>query len=82
MSMCGPPTTHSFGTCLNLYSWTPQGITKTEPLKWTFHKPLTAKKKKFKHNKYKKEECHEPYVSSFGINDYKTNFLVPKVVID
>ena len=36
----------------------------------------------FKHSKYKKEECHEPYISSFGINNYKTNLLVPQVVID
>ena len=36
----------------------------------------------FKHNKYKKEECREPYISSFGINNYKTNLLVPQVVID
>ena len=36
----------------------------------------------FKHNKYKKEECHAPYISSFGISNYKTNFLVPQVVID
>ena len=36
----------------------------------------------FKHDKYKKEECHELYISSFGINNYKTNLLVPQVVID
>ena len=36
----------------------------------------------FKHNKYKKEEYHEPYISLFGINIYKTNFLVLQVVID
>ena len=36
----------------------------------------------FKHNKYKKEEGHEPYISSFSINNYKTNLLVPQVVID
>ena len=36
----------------------------------------------FKHNKYKKEECHAPYISSFGISNYKTNLLVPRVVID
>ena len=36
----------------------------------------------FKHNKYKKEECHAPYISSFGISNYKTNLLVPQVVID
>ena len=35
----------------------------------------------FKHNKYNKEECHEPYILSFGINNYKTNLLVPQVVI-
>ena len=35
-----------------------------------------------KHNKYKKEEGHEPYISSFSINNYKTNLLVPKVFID
>ena len=36
----------------------------------------------FKHNKYKKEECHTPYISSFGISNYKTNLLVPQVVLD
>ena len=36
----------------------------------------------FKHNKYKTEECHEPYISSFGINNYKTNLLVAQFVID
>ena len=36
----------------------------------------------FEHNKYKKEECHAPYISSFSISNYKTNFLVPQVVID
>ena len=36
----------------------------------------------FKHNRYKKQECHEPYISSFGINNYKTNLLVLQVVID
>ena len=35
----------------------------------------------FKHNRYKKQECHEPYISSFGINNYKTNLLVSQVVI-
>ena len=35
----------------------------------------------FKHRKYKKEEGHEPYISSFGINNYKTNLLVPQVVM-
>ena len=35
-----------------------------------------------KHNKFKKEEGHEPYISSLGINNYKTNLLVPQVVID
>ena len=36
----GPPTTHSSGTCLNLLSWAPQGITKTET---SFYKLLTTK---------------------------------------
>ena len=36
----------------------------------------------FKHNKYKKEECHEPYISSFGINNHKAILLVPQAVID
>ena len=36
----------------------------------------------FQHYKYKKEECHAPYISSFGISNYKTNLLVPQVVID
>ena len=35
----------------------------------------------FTHNIYKKEVCHEPYISSFGINNYKTNLLVPQVVV-
>ena len=29
----------------------------------------------FTHNIYKKEVCHEPYISSFGINNYKTNLF-------
>ena len=36
----------------------------------------------FKHNKYKKEESHEPYISSFSISNYKTTLLVPQVVIN
>ena len=36
----------------------------------------------FKHNKYKKEEGHEPCISSFGINNYKTSLLVSQGVID
>ena len=36
----------------------------------------------FKHNKYNKEECHKPYILSIGINNYKTNLLVPQVVMD
>ena len=36
----------------------------------------------FKHNKYRKEEGHEPYISSFSINNCKNNLLVPQVVID
>ena len=36
----------------------------------------------WKDNKYKKEEGHEPYISSFGINNYKTSLLVSQVVID
>ena len=36
----------------------------------------------FKHNKYKKEEGHEIYISSFGINNYKTNFLFSQVSIN
>ena len=36
----------------------------------------------FQHYKYKKEECHAPYISSFSISNYKTNHLVPQVVID
>ena len=35
-----------------------------------------------KHNKYNKEEYHKPYILSFGISNYKTNLLVPRVVID
>ena len=36
----------------------------------------------FKQNKYKKEECHEPYISSFGISNYNNNLIVPLVVIN
>ena len=36
----------------------------------------------FTHNKYKKEQCHEQYISSFDIYNYKTKLLVPQVVID
>ena len=36
----------------------------------------------FKHNKYNKEECHKSYILSFGINNYKTNLLVPQAVIE
>ena len=36
----------------------------------------------FKHNNYKNKECHAPYISSFGISNYKTKLLVPQVVID
>ena len=36
----------------------------------------------FKYNKYKTEECHAPYISSFSISNYKTNLLVPQIVID
>ena len=39
-------------------------------------------KNNFKYIKYRKEVCHEPYISSFGINNYKTNLLVPRVFID
>ena len=39
---CGPPTTHSLGTCLNLISWVPQSFSKTEISKWTFYKLLTG----------------------------------------
>ena len=35
----------------------------------------------FKHSKHRKEEWNEPYISSLGINNYKTNLLVPQVVI-
>ena len=37
---CGPPTTHSSGTCLNLLSWAPLGVTKTET---SFYKLITTK---------------------------------------
>ena len=71
---------HSYtGDCQNLLSWAAQGISKTETSKWTFYK-LTAKT--ISNNKYKKEECHEPYISPFGYNNYKTNLLVPQGVID
>ena len=36
----------------------------------------------FEHNKYKKEECHEPYISPFSISNYKTKLLVQQIVID
>ena len=71
---------HSLGTCLNLLFWAPQGISKTEISKCTCYKLFTTND--FKHNKYNKDECHEPYISSFGINNYKTSLFVPQVVID
>ena len=37
---CGPPTTHSSGNCLNLLSWAPQHIAKTET---SFYKLLSTK---------------------------------------
>ena len=36
----------------------------------------------FTHKNYKKEECHEQYISSSDIYNYKTKLLVPQVVID
>ena len=36
----------------------------------------------FKYNKYKTEECHARYISSFSISNYKTNLLVPQAVIE
>ena len=39
----GPPITHSLGSCLDLLSWSPQGITKTESSVWTFYKILITK---------------------------------------
>ena len=51
-------------------------------LKQKLHSINFSLQNDFKHNKYKKEEFHEPYISSFSINNYKTNLLVPQVVID
>ena len=51
-------------------------------LKQKLHSIIFSLQNDFKHNKYKKEEGHEPYISSLGINNYKTNLLVPQVVID
>ena len=51
-------------------------------LRQKLHSMNLLQQNDFKHNKYKKEEGHEPYISSFGINNYKANLLVPQVVID
>ena len=51
-------------------------------LKQKLHSINFSLQNDFKHNKYKKEEFHEPYISSFSINNYKTYLLVPPVVID
>ena len=73
MSMCGPPTTHSFGTCLNLYSWASKGITQTEPSKWTFHKSLTAKKFQTKKNIGKKTVMNTIFHHSASITTKLTS---------
>ena len=77
---CCPPTTRSLRTSQNLLSWAPQGISKTETSKWTLYKLLLQNY--FKHNINNKEECHKPCILSFGIKNYKTNLLVPQVVIN
>ena len=73
---CGPPNTHQGA------AW----ICYLGPLRVSLRQKLHSinflLQNDFKHNKYKKEEGHEPYISSFGINNYKTNLLVPQVVID
>ena len=51
-------------------------------LKQKLHSIIFSLQNDFKHNKYKKEEGHEPYISSLGIKNYKTNLLVPQVVIN
>ena len=73
---CGPPNTHQGA------AW----ICYLGPLRVSLRQKLHSinflLQNDFKHNKYKKEEGHEPYISSFSINNYKTNLLVPQVVID
>ena len=69
-----------------LTHWAPAWICYLGPLrvslKQKLHSINFSLQNDFKHNKYKKEEFHEPYISSFSINNYKTNLLVPQVVID
>ena len=69
-----------------LIHWGPAWICYLGPLRVSlrqkFHSINFLVQNNFKHNKYKKEECHEPYISSFSINKYKTNLLVPQIVID
>ena len=73
---CGPPNTHQ-GAAWICYL----GPLRVSP-RQKLHSINFLLQNDFKHNKYKKEEGHEPYISSFGINNYKTNLLVPQVVID
>ena len=69
-----------------LIHWGPAWICYLGPLRVSLRQKLHSinflVQNNFKHNKYKKEECHEPYISSFSINKYKTNLLVPQIVID
>ena len=69
-----------------LTHWGPAWICYLGPLRVSLRQKLHSinllLQNDFKQNKYKKEECHELYISSFGINNYKTNLLVPQVVID
>ena len=51
-------------------------------LKQKIHSINFSLQNNFKHNIYKKEESHEPNISSFGLNKYKTKLLVPQVVTD
>ena len=63
-----------------LIHWGPGWICYLGPLRVSLRQKLHSinflVQNNFKHNKYKKEECHEPYISSFGINNYKTNQLL------
>ena len=69
-----------------LIHWEPAWICYLGPLRVSLRQKLHSinflLQNDFKHNIYKKEECHEPYISSFGINNYKTSLLVSQVVID
>ena len=70
----------------SLTHWGPAWICYLGPLRVSLRQKLHSinflLQNDFKHNKYKKEEGHEIYISSFGINNYKTNFLFSQVSIN